>query len=634
MHKLKILSVSLLCLLPVCLLSACGQKPQDRVEDTLKILTSAEYEGRLYGTKGNDKALSYLSEKMESYGFAPFAESYSVPFEAELPTVSSTSLSILGDDGAEIMFQEGEDYFSSLSMPLELTGTIPEQMPQDGVLEIPCSGGMSLAFKVSRFRFGNYSRISGREEFDSLTVGVSSEAMDEILLHAGESISYRCEGEMGTLQLQNAMGVLKGKDSSRALVIGAHVDHMGMQGDALYAGAVDNASGASALLAVCRELAGQTPDVDLIACFWNAEEEGQQGSAAGAGLIAERYEEYGYINMDCLGMKGAGNPRVTTNNRSTALRDTLAGLLEQAGCHGIEQAEESMMSDHYSFAQCPAVDIGQGTDVIRLIHTPEDTAEQVDCAKLEQLAGALAQVVMESSGELFAAADSQETMSGEYADMTQEEKDDYIKELRQRLAYDEYIMLPGGAAVAGYSSDHFDSLKEVRKVYPQLFIKKKLGKDCRLEKIRISALTVPADGQEEEYGRILKRKFSADDILFIELIYKKGEYTFGCHIFKQYNMENMIKSSKSEKLDGRDDVRLCYSEDGILNRYAKQSGNGGLEIYQGRLLEMEDGFYGYNFWDEPDVYTKEALLSTAELVEKAEPLVQIDGREIWDSMNE
>ena len=49
---------------------------------------------------------------------------------------------------------------------------------------------------------------------------------------------------------------------------------------------------------------------------------------------------------------------------------------------------------------------------------------------------------------------------------------------------------------------------------------------------------------------------------------------------------------------------------------------------------MEDGFYGYNFWDEPDVYTKEALLSTAELVEKAEPLVQIDGREIWDSMNE
>lgn len=621
-YKRKWLSVTLSGLLAVGLCAACGQKTQDRVEDTLKILTSAEYEGRLYGTEGNDKALSYLSEKMESYGFQPFGEEYGVPFEAELPTISSTSLSVAGDDGVD--FKEGEDYFSSLSMPLELTGTIPEsaQMSQDGMLEIPC-GEISLALKVSRFRYGNSNKISGREEFDSLTVGVSSGAMDEILSHAGDEISYRCEGEMGTVRLCNAIGVLKGKDSGRALVIGAHVDHMGMQGDAIYAGAVDNASGASTLLAVCRELAGQTPDVDLVVCFWNAEEEGQQGSAAGAQMIAERYGEYSYINMDCLGMKEGGSLCVTTNNYSTALCDALAGLLEQAGCNNIEQAQESMISDHYSFAQCPAVNIGQGMDVMGLIHTPEDTADQVDCGQLEQFAAALAEIVMESSEELLAAADTQETEAGEYADMTQEEKDAYISELQHQLAYDEYMRLPDGMTVQSYSGEHFDSLKDVRSVYPQLSIKEKLGKDCRLEKILISAIPVPADGQEETYGRIIKRKFSTDDILALELVYKKGERTFICSIYKQFDPESMSADGRSEELDGREDARLCYGGAGeVPISYMKQSGAGGIVIRQGSLMEMESGFYSCNFWDEPDLYTKDSLISIVELVEAEEPLVQ------------
>lgn len=91
---------------------------------------------------------------------------------------------------------------------------------------------------------------------------------------------------------RNVMGMLRGRDSTRTLVLGAHYDHLGMGGPSSLApnshephvGADDNASGVSAILAAAQRLGlkarrGWRPQHNLIVTAFSGEEIGLVGSA-------------------------------------------------------------------------------------------------------------------------------------------------------------------------------------------------------------------------------------------------------------------------------------------------------------------------------------------------------------------
>ncbi|MEW5929705.1 MAG: M20/M25/M40 family metallo-hydrolase [Gemmatimonadota bacterium] len=83
----------------------------------------------------------------------------------------------------------------------------------------------------------------------------------------------------------NLLGQVRGTRSpDRILVVSAHYDHVGVgrpaDGDSIYNGADDNASGTAALLEMARYFRANPPESTLLFAFWDAEESGLRGARA------------------------------------------------------------------------------------------------------------------------------------------------------------------------------------------------------------------------------------------------------------------------------------------------------------------------------------------------------------------
>ena len=100
----------------------------------------------------------------------------------------------------------------------------------------------------------------------------------------GVTVTLRTSGKERTLVARNVAGVLAGSDpklAGEAVVLGAHLDHLGIVDGAIHPGADDNASGVAALLEIARAFAAsrERPKRTLVFVFWTGEEEGKFGSA-------------------------------------------------------------------------------------------------------------------------------------------------------------------------------------------------------------------------------------------------------------------------------------------------------------------------------------------------------------------
>ena len=110
-----------------------------------------------------------------------------------------------------------------------------------------------------------------------------------------------------TLHLSNVLAVLPGKKSDEFVVVGAHLDHEGVyhdvEGDGIYNGADDNASGVSAVLQILKafKASGATPERTIIFAFWDGEEFGLLGSRHFTENFKDMAKVKGYLNFDMVG---------------------------------------------------------------------------------------------------------------------------------------------------------------------------------------------------------------------------------------------------------------------------------------------------------------------------------------------
>ena len=94
--------------------------------------------------------------------------------------------------------------------------------------------------------------------------------------------------EHASVESQNVAGILRGSDPQRRdkeyVVVSAHLDHVGIgqpiNGDSIYNGAMDNASGIAAIIEVAMSLheSGQKPARSLLFVAVTGEEKGELGS--------------------------------------------------------------------------------------------------------------------------------------------------------------------------------------------------------------------------------------------------------------------------------------------------------------------------------------------------------------------
>lgn len=110
-----------------------------------------------------------------------------------------------------------------------------------------------------------------------------------------------------TMHLSNVLTVLPGKKNDEYVVVGAHLDHEGVypdvEGDNIYNGADDNASGVSAVLQIMKAFkeSGATPERTIIFAFWDGEEYGLLGSRYFTENFTDMPKVKGYLNFDMVG---------------------------------------------------------------------------------------------------------------------------------------------------------------------------------------------------------------------------------------------------------------------------------------------------------------------------------------------
>lgn len=118
---------------------------------------------------------------------------------------------------------------------------------------------------------------------------------------------YKQEKAHRKLEMRNVLGYIEGKNKDEYVVVGAHFDHLGideaLDGDKIYNGADDNASGVSAALQIAKAFVqtGQQPERSVIFAFWDGEELGLLGSEYFMLNYPDSSRIKGYLNFDMLG---------------------------------------------------------------------------------------------------------------------------------------------------------------------------------------------------------------------------------------------------------------------------------------------------------------------------------------------
>jgi Zn-dependent M28 family amino/carboxypeptidase len=181
------------------------------------------------------------------------------------------------------------------------------------------------------------------------------------------------------LQSENVVGVVRGSDaalSKQYVAYSAHWDHLGIgpavNGDSIYNGSDDNASGVADLLAVARAAApAPHPKRSQLFVFVTAEESGLLGSAyfarnppvPAAQIVAA-------LNIDGGNTLGRTRDLNILGENKSSLGRQIADFVRPNGMRlSPDQHPEAghfYRSDHFSFAQAgiPAVSVGAGNDFV------------------------------------------------------------------------------------------------------------------------------------------------------------------------------------------------------------------------------------------------------------------------------
>lgn len=437
--------------------------------ETVEFLTGPDFLGRDALSGDATLAAGYVLAQLHEAGLRPAGEdgSYVQRFNLvqERPDTAAALLAISGREGVY-----GSDYsFSSAHAPLEatapvvsLTATDPADaftfaeenaaelagavvvvetdfeapsaylppLSEAGALAVLVVGEVSDRTPVWQTRTEEPTFLDDLQLTSALS-GRISPAFAAELLEAGE-VTLSVPLEARTVPAVNIIALLPGEDPFAApIMVGAHLDHLGVLEGETFPGADDNASGVAAALLTARQLAGssQRPEGDVIFAFWTAEERGALGSAHYVtNPTVPLGSLRGYINLDMVGrnttepdLDDVAIVGVEIPAGSEALRTvTLEGLdpypdnalkleaeqlLEAHGLTAMQDVLEVegqtidlrpvfyLSSDTVSFIQAGVPTVAFSSGLHADYHAPGDTADKLSYGKIAKIARLLVELL-------------------------------------------------------------------------------------------------------------------------------------------------------------------------------------------------------------------------------------------------
>ncbi len=199
------------------------------------------------------------------------------------------------------------------------------------------------------------------------------------------------------VKARNVVGMVKGKDTSKCVMVAAHYDHLGLRGQYTYNGADDNASGVAGMLAIAKYWKDRSEQLpcNIIFASWTAEEKGMIGSHYYAQQLNEEQQRSMLLSMnfDMLSrsepddtarrivtvgrLKGHDDFKTIAEQSNSKLTNPLVlDLWETAGAGG---------SDYISFAEkgIPTMSFFSGSHAD--YHTPGDVISKIEWDKMTDI---------------------------------------------------------------------------------------------------------------------------------------------------------------------------------------------------------------------------------------------------------
>ncbi|MEG0771850.1 M28 family metallopeptidase [Clostridium sp.] len=381
----------------------CNIKTFDisNVKDNIEYLSSDTFKGRLTGTIENQMVAAYIKEEFVKNGLEPFEGTYYQSFKVKYPKkLTEEPMIAIMDTNNKIVktFDYGVNYKEDLlnfrNTEIDFTKDNVVGSPNDNVLYVKTDKGSIIFYTTTENDLAFRSSFVENSKQD-LYIIVTKETLREIseFLEKGYSIYTYIPFKVEETSVNNVMGVIKGKDSSKSpLVFSCHFDHLGVDlNNTIYRGALDNASGTSFLLELIKYIKSLgTPERDILFVAFNAEEFGLLGSNAFIEQYESKLKDSKVYNFDMIGSFDGVPLCIMGGNGDTNQTPFIAELtktFESEKIYFNYLFEDA--SDHAGFR-------AKGIDAVTLcdndmnrIHTPKDRVEYISADAIERCFGVI-----------------------------------------------------------------------------------------------------------------------------------------------------------------------------------------------------------------------------------------------------
>ena len=304
---------------------------EKQAQQWLEILAGPGFEGRGTGQVGYAKAAHWISGKLAEFGLEPVGDNGTyfqmLPMKRRLPVMSEcfielsngTRLEALGNLGLERYTDRQETSGKLVFMKVGSEADFPAGLQlRDKLVFYSASpeATRGVQFQLARKRplaairvidttprsITQLIREGGRRRSTSVSGTITREAAKQLAAAAGldkewfdiptQTIDIE-EAETSVLlglrfreeqaAVPNVVAWLEGSDpdlKNEYVVLGSHLDHLGVRGGIVHPGADDNGSGSTAVLSVARAFATnpQRPKRSVLFMWFAAEEIGLVGS--------------------------------------------------------------------------------------------------------------------------------------------------------------------------------------------------------------------------------------------------------------------------------------------------------------------------------------------------------------------
>lgn len=379
-----------------------AQISEDHVREMITELASDAYLGRASGTPQSDKAAAYIAGQFSKAGLKPM--NGATDFLQRFQMIRSKTLSVLAE--ADGVLVDTADVFvlaDQVSVDWK-TGTVETAWIEKGG---PLGQRVFGAGKGNKIIFADTSfrrQLLRMRNFGMQRMGGTGSIAVVLTTRNPTKFTLQAKSSLIAKAYQNVVGMVEGKRKDEFVVFSGHYDHLGVgkpvDGDSIYNGANDDASGTTAIMALAGYYAKmkKQPERSLLFVAFTAEESGGFGSTFFSNQLPPE-KVVAMFNIEMIGTEskwGRNSAYITGYERSDfgkILQENLKGSAFQFYPDPYPQQNLFFRSDNATLARLgvPAHTISTSKmDSEKYYHTVNDEVETLDLTNMTEIIKAIA----------------------------------------------------------------------------------------------------------------------------------------------------------------------------------------------------------------------------------------------------